>query len=139
MNPSYPIVFYVSGHGFGHTSRAIQVMRELIAALPGVRLVVKTSAPERLFTRALRGRCEVIALECDAGMVQHDSLSLDAPESIRRAVAFEGRLTALAEAEASYLRDIGALVAVGDIPALAAAAGDAAGISSVLIGNFTWD
>jgi len=31
MNPSYRIVFYVSGHGFGHTSRATAVIHALEA------------------------------------------------------------------------------------------------------------
>src|SRR5262245_4381385 len=101
MNPSYRIVFYVSGHGFGHASRAIEVMRAVLGALPGARIIVKSSAPERLFTRALRGQCEVVRLECDAGMVQIDSLRLDAAASVRRAVEFQRRMPALADAEAS--------------------------------------
>jgi UDP:flavonoid glycosyltransferase YjiC (YdhE family) len=139
MNPSYRIVFYVSGHGFGHASRAIEVIRAVLRAQPDAHVVVKTSAPPRLFTRALQGQCEVVELECDPGMVQADSLNLDAPESIRRAVEFQRRLPALAAAESAYLRDAATRVAVGDIPPLAAAAAHLAGIPSVMIGNFTWD
>jgi L-arabinokinase len=102
-------------------------------------VIVKTAAPLRLFRHAFGTRCELIALECDAGMVQIDSLNVDAGASVRRAAAFQRHLPALAVEEAGYLRDIGARLVVADIPPLAAAAAHNAGIPSVMIGNFTWD
>jgi UDP:flavonoid glycosyltransferase YjiC (YdhE family) len=137
MNPSYRIVFYVSGHGFGHTSRTIEVIHAVLRARPEARIVVKTSAPHRLFARSLD--CELVDLQCDAGMVQIDSLNMDTAESIRRAVEFQARLPSLIAAEAAYLRDTGARVVVADIPPLGIAAAHAAGIPSVAIANFTWD
>ncbi len=139
MNPSYRIVFYVSGHGFGHASRAIEVIRALFRARPDAHVVVKTSAPLRLFERCFPGRCELVPLQCDAGMVQGDSLNVDTTSSIRQAIDFQKRLPALARTEAAYLRESGARVTVGDIPPLAVAAAHEAGIPSVAIGNFTWD
>lgn len=147
MNPSYRIVFYVSGHGFGHTSREIAVIHAVLDARPDAEIVVKTSAPLRLFERTLRprsgqaleGRCELVELQCDAGMVQLDSLNLDAEESLRQAIEFQTHLPALAAGEAAYLRRTGVRVVVGDIPPLAFAAAKAAGVPSIAIGNFTWD
>ena len=132
------------------------------AVVPDAEVVVKTSAPLRLFERtlrprspldyargdpelvegsgqALRRRCELVELRCDAGMVQIDSLNVDTEESIRQAVEFQKQLPAVAAAEAAYLRRTGAHVVVGDIPPLAFAAANAAGIPSIAIGNFTWD
>lgn len=139
MNPSYRIVFYVSGHGFGHTSREIAVIHAVLDKQPDAEIVVKTSAPLRLFERTLRGRCELVELHCDAGMVQIDSLNVDTDASIRQAVDFQKQLPALAASEAAYLRNTSTRVVVGDIPPLAFAAADAAGIPSIAIGNFTWD
>ena len=139
MNPSYRIVFYVSGHGFGHTSREIAVIHGVLDKQPDAEIAVKTSAPLRLFERTLRGRCELVELQCDAGMVQIDSLSVDTDGSIRQAVEFQKRLPALAASEAAYLRNTGTRVVVGDIPPLAFVAADGAGIPSIAIGNFTWD
>jgi hypothetical protein len=139
MGPSYRIIFYVSGHGFGHTSRAIAVIDAVLRSQPEARVVVKTSAPRHLFAHILHDRCEFIQLQCDAGIVQIDSLNLDASASVRRAVEFQEGLPALAAAEAKYLRENAADLAVGDIPPIAAAAACAAGIPSILIGNFTWD
>jgi UDP:flavonoid glycosyltransferase YjiC (YdhE family) len=139
MDPSYRIVFYVSGHGFGHTSRTIEVIHAVLRARPDAHIVVKTSAPPRLFARTLEARCEMFELQCDAGMVQLDSLNIDTAESVRRAVEFQARIPSLIAAEAAYLRDSGARLVVADIPPLAIAAACAAGIPSVGITNFTWD
>jgi hypothetical protein len=147
MNPSYRIVFYVSGHGFGHTSRSIEVIHAVLRARPDAHIVVKTSAPRRLFARTLRlrsgqaleGRCELVELQCDPGMVQIDSLNVDTVDSVRRAIEFQARVPSLVAAEAAYLRDSGARLVIADIPPLAIAAAHAAGIPSVAIANFTWD
>jgi len=139
MSSSYRIVFYVSGHGFGHTSRSVAVIHSLLRASPGAQIVVKTSAPHRLFSRTLHGRCELVDLQCDAGMAQIDSLNVDTAASIRQAVEFQRRMPALVASEAAYLRQTKACATVGDIPPLAIAAAHAAGIPSVAIGNFTWD
>ncbi len=139
MDPSYPIVFYVSGHGFGHTSRVIEVIHAVLRARPGVRIAVKTAAPRVLFERTLAGRIDLVELECDAGVVQRDSLSIDAAKTVRRAKAFQARLPALAAAEAAFLKKSAVRLVVGDIPPLAFAAAEAAGVPSIGIGNFTWD
>jgi hypothetical protein len=139
MSQSYRIVFYVSAHGFGHSSRAVEVIHAVLRAQPEAHIAVRTAAPHRLFARTLQGRCEMVELQCDAGMVQIDSLRLDASASVRQAVEFQKRLPMLAATEAAYLGDSGAQLTVGDIPPLAVRAASAAGIPSAVIGNFTWD
>jgi UDP:flavonoid glycosyltransferase YjiC (YdhE family) len=139
MSPSYPIVFYISGHGFGHTSRTIEAIRTLVERRPDVRILVRTAAPRRLFEAVLRDRYEFFDVQCDAGMVQLDSLNLDAVESIRRAKAFEAQLEARAAEESAFLLGRGARLVVGDIPPLAFVAAHRAGLPSIAIGNFTWD
>ena len=139
MNPSYPIIFYISGHGFGHASRTIEVVQAVLERRPNVSIVVKTAAPRRLFDQTLGDRYEFIELECDTGMVQIDALNLDAAESLRRAKAFHAQLEEKTGTEAAFLRARRARAVVGDIPPLAFSAAHAAGLPSVAIGNFTWD
>jgi 3-methyladenine DNA glycosylase Mpg len=43
------IVLYVSGHGFGHASRDIELIRALRARRPDTRVIVRTSVPRWLF------------------------------------------------------------------------------------------
>lgn len=132
-------VFYVSGHGFGHASRTIETIYALGALDPSASLHVRTSAARWLFEATLRVDAKVEAVTCDVGVIQSDSLTLDADATIREAARFQEQLPALARREAAFLRDIGADLVVGDIPPLAFVAAKAAGIPSVAISNFAWD
>jgi len=133
------IVFYVSGHGFGHASRSIEVINAILAKRPETRIGVRTSAPRWLFDLTVKGKVAFSTLECDTGVVQVDALTLDEADSIRRASAFHSDLVTRAASETRMLRELGAGLIVGDIPPLAFAVGGSAGIPSVAIGNFTWD
>ena len=136
---SSAIVFYVSGHGFGHASRVIEVINAILARRPETRIGVRTAAPRWLFDLTVKGRVAFSNLETDTGIVQVDSLTLDEADSIRRAAAFHGDLVTRAATETRVLRELGAGLVVGDIPPLAFSVAAAAGLPSVAIGNFTWD
>jgi hypothetical protein len=133
------VVFYVSGHGFGHASREIEIINALLARRPDLRVIVRTSAKRWLFDLTLRHAVQLLELECDTGIVQIDSLRLDEAESLRRAAAFHRTLEARAASEARFLGSVGASLVVGDIPPLAFAAAHVARLPSIAISNFTWD
>ena len=133
------IVFYVSGHGFGHASRTIEVINAVLARRPETRIGVRTSAPRWLFDLTVKGKVAFSTLECDTGVVQMDALSLDEADTIRRASSFHSDLVTRAASETRVLRELNTGLIVGDIPPLAFAVGAAAGIPSIGIGNFTWD
>ena len=82
---------------------------------------------------------ELQPAETDTGVAQIDSLHIDESATARRAAVFHEDFDARAEAEAEVLRQMRATVVVADIPPLACAAADRAGVPSVVIGNFTWD
>jgi L-arabinokinase len=133
------IVFYISGHGFGHASRSIEVINAILAKRPETRIGVRTSAPRWLFDFTVKGKVSFSTLECDTGVVQVDALTLDEADSIRRASAFHSDLVTRAASETRVLRELGAGLIVGDVPPLAFAVGASAGIASIALGNFTWD
>jgi hypothetical protein len=133
------IVFYISGHGFGHASRCIEVINAILAKRPETRIGVRTTAPRWLFDLSVKGRISYGTLECDTGVVQVDALTLDEADTIRRASSFHSDLPTRAASEARVLRELGAGLIVGDIPPLAFAVGASAGIPSIALGNFTWD
>jgi hypothetical protein len=134
-----PVVYYVSGHGFGHASRSIEVVNALLAARADLPVCIRTSAPRWLFDLTVRGPFTYEPLDTDPGVVQHDSLSLDAAETVRRATAYARDLPALAAAEAARLRQLEPGFVVADIPPLGLEAARLAGVPAVAIGNFTWD
>ena len=132
------LVFYISGHGFGHASREVELVNAIAASRPDVRIVARTTIPAWMFARA-RHPIEVQTVETDTGLAQIDSLRFDERESARRAAVFYRTFDERADAEARVLRTIGADLVVGDIPPLAFAAAARAGVRSMAIGNFTWD
>jgi L-arabinokinase len=133
------MVFYVSGHAFGHAARVIEVINAVSAAAPDTAIVVRTAAAKWLFDVTVRAPIEFHEVQCDTGVVQRDSLHLDIPRTIHDAWQFTARLDERADAEAAFLRARGATLVVGDIPPLAFVAARRAGIPSVALGNFTWD
>jgi L-arabinokinase len=133
------VVFYISGHGFGHASRGIELIRELCAQRPDARVIVRTSVPRWLFAPLAGMAVDVQALETDTGVVQRDSLTLDEEETARQAARFFAGFDHRVAIEAELIRGVGTHLVAGDIPPLACVAAERAGVPSVAIGNFTWD
>jgi len=133
------IVFYISGHGFGHASRNIEVINALLAQQPDLNVVVRTSVAEWLFRRTVSGPFQYQRFEADPGVVQVDSLRLDAEATVRRATAYARDLDRAAREEADVLRGLGTHFVVADMPPLGLAAALHARIPLTALGNFTWD
>jgi len=133
------IVFYVSGHGFGHASRVIEVINALQAKAPRVTVHVRTSAARWLFDLTARGPMTFDHVVTDVGVVQVDSLTPDLRATLDRAAAFDGAADRVADEEARRLEALKASLVVADLPPLALVAAGRAGVPSVALGNFTWD
>jgi UDP:flavonoid glycosyltransferase YjiC (YdhE family) len=133
------IAFYISGHGYGHASRSIELIHALLARQPDLRILVKTKAPEWLFDTARLPGVEYESFETDIGMTQTDSLTMDVVDTARRAAAFHRGFDRRVEREASVLRSRNVALVLSDIPPLAHAAAARAAVPSIAIGNFTWD
>lgn len=134
------VFFYISGHGFGHSIRQIEIINALHALAPDkTRTFVRTTAAPWLFTRTVRAPFVVLPGETDTGVVQIDSLRLDERATIDVASVFYGTLPARVDAEAALLDRHDAQLVIADAPPLACAAADACGIPSLVCGNFTWD
>ncbi len=133
------VIFYVSGHGFGHSARTATVIDRLLRERPGVRVIVKTSAPEWFFREQIGKDFEFYSLECDTGVVQADSLNLDPAASLEGYARFLERLEKTADAEAGFAKRENCRLIVGDIPPLAFEVADRTGVPSLAVANFSWD
>jgi len=134
-----PLVLYISGHGWGHASRAIELLDAMAPRAPDLRLLVRTAVNPALLARTARARLELHAGETDTGIVQLDSLTMDEEETARCAARFYREFDARVDREAAFLAEQHASLVVADVPPLAIAAAARAGIRSVLVSNFTWD
>jgi L-arabinokinase len=115
------------------------VINALGPRLPDYDLVVRTSAPRRLFDQTVRVPIHFVEGETDTGVVQIDSVRLDEQATIDSAARFYRTLPARATAEAAILREHDARLVISDAPPLACAAAAAAQIPSAVFSNFTWD
>jgi hypothetical protein len=134
------VAFYISGHGFGHASREIEIINALGRRLPsGWRILIRTAAARWLFDRTLTTPVLFLEGACDTGVVQIDSVRLDEEATARAAADFYQSFVQRAETEAALLREHDVRLVIADAPPLACAAAAAADIPSIVISNFTWD
>ncbi|KAL3361520.1 hypothetical protein AABB24_014411 [Solanum stoloniferum] len=136
-----PLVFayYVTGHGFGHATRVVEVARNLILAGHDVHVV--TGAPAFVFTSEIQSpRLFLRKVLLDCGAVQADALTVDRLASLEKysETAVVPRASILAT-EVEWLKSIKADFVVSDVVPVACRAAADAGIPSVCITNFSWD
>lgn len=129
------ILYYVSGHGFGHAVRSAEIIRVLLQKAPSARVLVRSDAPAWLFPAGVEYR----ELAVDVGLVQRDSLAHDLEATLQRVGCYLDGLADLAEQEAELARAAGVEVVVGDIPPLAFEVAARLGVPGLGVGNFSWD
>ncbi|KAK1323128.1 L-arabinokinase [Acorus calamus] len=103
--------YYITGHGFGHATRVVEVVRHLIDAGHDVHVV--TGAPDFVFTTEIQSpKLHIRKVLLDCGAVQADALTVDRLASLEK---------------------------VSDVVPVACRAAADAGIRSVCVTNFSWD
>lgn len=134
------VFFYISGHGFGHAARQVEIINAAGAALQGrVAIVIRSPVARWIFDRTVGVPFTLIAGPVDTGIAQIDSLHLDENATVSAAAAFYASLDEHAAREAAILRQHDAKLVVTDAPPLGCSAAAAAGIPSYVCTNFTWD
>jgi L-arabinokinase len=134
--PNRPtIALYTSSHGFGHAVRCAILCRALLAACPGLRIVARTMAPTWIFPPGV----EVEPCAIDAGVVQPNSLDIDARATLERYAALVAGEAERLAAEAAYVRATGAQALVADVPSAAFEIAERACIPGIGLANFCWD
>src|SRR5262245_39223613 len=98
------LVFYISGHGFGHASRAVELVDALTSRRPNLRVIIRTNAHPWPLERVRRPGVEVQAYEADTGVAQISSLTIDETQTAKRAAAFYEHFDERVAREASYLK-----------------------------------
>lgn len=133
------VAFYISGHGFGHASRQVEIVNVFGARHPEVRIFIRSAAARWLLERTIRVPFELDPRPCDTGIVQIDSLRLDARQSILDARDFYATIDTRAEADARLLRERDTRLVIVDAAPLGCEAAARAGVPSFVVSNFTWD
>jgi hypothetical protein len=132
------ILYYISGHGFGHAVRSQQVIRALAAINPELRVYVRTTAPEWLFQNSITA-IAYSRQAIDTGLVQADSLHMELAETLAACRAIYASPQQLIDQELAFLKANEIDLVVGDTPPQAFEIAAQAAVPSVSITNFTWD
>lgn len=134
------LLFYISGHGYGHATRSSEVLRELARQQPGWQLHVRSNVPEHLFAGIERLTFHRLPESLDPGVVEDaDSLGIDVAATIDAIEQYYRRCTQIRDSEASWVRSQKIALIVADFPPLAGEIAGVCGVPCVGIGNFTWD
>lgn len=132
------ILYFVSGHGFGHAVRSGQVVREL--STRGHRCTIVSSAPKWIFDASLGGGdYRYHAMTVDEGVFQVDSLHNDLAQTYDRWKTFLDGAEDWIKKGTALVHETGARGIVSDIAPLAFPLARRSGLPSVLVSTFTWD
>lgn len=136
--PDSSLIYYVSGHGYGHARRSANIIRAFAMKRPDVRVHVRSTAPGWIFD-GLGERVEFHDVGIDRGAIEDDPLTINWPATLENLAGSMAGEPELVEREVRFLRERRAQLIVADIPFLAGYVAEAAGIPCVGVGNFTWD
>src|SRR5262245_14069985 len=108
------ILYYITGHGYGHAVRSSQIIGSLKKASPDLKIHVRNTAPDWLFVnRTFQSRQAL-----DVGIIQGDSLEMDLDGTLRACASLHRSLPRLIEQETSFVREHQIRLILGDIPPL---------------------
>ena len=133
------VVYYVSGHGFGHARRSAELARELVTLYPELRIAIRSSAPAAAFGQLSASAVQRHDVETDAGAVEDDALTINSRLTTARLRDFLAAGDALVASEAKWAGSFRADVLLADAPFLAGNIAQRLGIPCIAITNFTWD
>jgi len=133
------VAFCISGHGFGHASRQVEVINAFGVLRPDTPVHVFTKASRWLLDRTITVPVSIVEQAVDSGAIQRDSLHLDVPATLSSAEQFEAGADAAAAALAREFRTRHVQVVVCDAPPMPCTAAHLAGVPAVVLANFTWD
>lgn len=133
------IAYYISGHGYGHAVRSVQVIEQLLQKQPDLQVEICTAAPEWLFAQFPRDRISIRRVQLDVGAVQADSFSIDIGATFKANRDLYTNEKKLLKTEQNFLLDSGIAAVISDITAPALSAAHAAAIPAFAVGNFSWD
>lgn len=133
------VAYFISPHGFGHAARACAVIQAANTVLPNVHFHLFTTVPEWFFQNSLESNWSYHSLLCDIGLVQKTAFQEDIEATLRELGRFLPFSREKIRQVIKKLLTLHCQFVICDIAPLGLVAAAQAGLSSVLIENFTWD
>lgn len=136
------IVFYVSSHGFGHMTRSLAVIEEIMKKTTySVYLV--SGAYQNTFARSylseVADRVKYKDMQTDIGLVTYEnSLTVDAAETEQQLVSFVSGWKDIVDEEVKRLSPLSIQCILTDITPIGAKVGQKLNVRTIALSNFTW-
>ncbi|ELS03760.1 hypothetical protein Xen7305DRAFT_00034840 [Xenococcus sp. PCC 7305] len=129
----------VTGHGFGHAVRTASVADKIQQLCPEISIIFATTAPEWLLKSYISGDFIYRPRVFDVGVVQSDSLTMDKPATLEKMQDIRSHQEQIIAEEVAFIKQHNVGLVLADIPPLATAIAEAAGIPCWMMSNFGWD
>jgi len=141
VNNQY-LAFYASSHGFGHMTRCLAIIEELLET--NDQLVYLASGTDqnsfaRVYLARFGDRVTYRDIRTEVGLVNKDnSLQVDIPRLEHELIDFVAGWDTAVAAEVTILRDLPVACVISDKSAIGIQVGERLGVRNIGIANFTW-
>ena len=71
------IAYYITGHGFGHARRSVEVVKELLRLRPDLQVYFRSTANPAIFAELPAARIKLERVEFDPGAIEKDLFTID--------------------------------------------------------------
>ena len=133
------VALYISGHGYGHATRVLEVARTLARHRPDVRFHVRSTVPEWLVRLNLGERATFKRVEIDVGVRQENSYFPDKLATLEAFAKLWKNRSQLIQREVRELGRQAVELILADLPPMAFEISEVAQIPGLAMGNFSWD
>ena len=128
----------ISSHGFGHVSQTAPVVNELARRIPGLRITLRTAAPDFLLHKSFHCDFHHIPVAFDFGMKMANAVEVQVEESAVAYRAFHAGWKEKVEREAHAMRALKPDLLLANVPYLSLAAARVAGVRAVAMCCLNW-
>lgn len=141
MNKKY-LAFYVSSHGFGHMTRCLAIIEELLEMTDHLIYLASGSYQNsfaRVYLARFSARVTYRDIRTEVGLVNKDnSLQVDIPRLEHELTDFMAGWDTAVAAEVAILHNLPVACVISDISVIGIQVGERLGVRNIGIANFTW-
>ncbi len=130
------IIYYITDHGMGHSTRSIAIIREL--KKNNVEVIVRNSNNKLMLEKSLPDIQVVDGLTDIGPIIKNDGISLDPKKSKDKIESWIKNMPKIAKNEINFISDVKPSLIISDVSAMPILAAHYSKIPSLIISNFTW-
>ncbi|KAK6535087.1 hypothetical protein TWF281_006384 [Arthrobotrys megalospora] len=137
MSPSH-IAYYISSHGYGHATRAIQLCHSFLGAYDDIKITIVSQASSQVFLPLLNTseRVNLRPVNIDSAVIQPTPYTLDVNKTVKNFLDLNR--DDVVKQEEGWLKSHDIDLVLVDAPYAPCIAASRAGVLSILITNFSF-